>query len=301
MTPSHSQETSPASSSSYPTTLPYDAVLFGMDGVVTRTASVHASAWKELFDSVLADSRAGVGADMPPFDADRDYRLYVDGRRREDGIRAFVTSRGIRIPPGHPEDGPDAWSVAGLAARKNDLFLAAVARDGVHVYPGTVALLERLRGGGVPVGLVTASRNAQALLEAAGLESAFDVIVDGQVAADQGVPGTPDPAMFLEAARRIGVAPERAVVIEDAVSGVKAGRIGGFGLVVGIDHDGYREHLEAAGADVVLGDVGQLDLGASHTDPWMLVYEGFDPAHEGHREALTALGNGLVRPGFNGG
>ncbi|WP_338122213.1 HAD-IA family hydrolase [Corynebacterium ammoniagenes] len=127
-----------------------------------------------------------------------------------------------------------------------------------------MALLERLRGGGIPVGLVTASRNAQALLEAAGLEPAFDVIVDGLVAADQGLPGKPDPAMFLEAARRLGVSPERSVVIEDAVSGVKAGHAGGFGLVAGIDHAGYREQLDAAGADVVLGSVGQLDLGASN-------------------------------------
>lgn len=294
MAPSHPRKTSPPLSSNHLATLPYDAVLFDMDGVVTRTTSVHAAAWKELFDSVLADSRSGVGADTPPFDADRDYRLYVDGRSREDGIRAFLTSRGIQLPTGSPEDGPDAWSVAGLGARKNDLFLTALARDGVDVYPGTVALLERLRGGGIPVGLVTASRNAQALLEAAGLEPAFDVIVDGLVAADQGLPGKPDPAMFLEAARRLGVSPERSVVIEDAVSGVKAGHAGGFGLVVGIDHAGYREQLDAAGADVVLGSVGQLDLGASRTDPWLLVYEGFDPAHEGHREALTALGNGYM-------
>ncbi|MCS5480599.1 beta-phosphoglucomutase family hydrolase [Corynebacterium sp. YIM 101645] len=294
MTPSHPPKTPPPLPSNHPTALPYDAVLFDMDGVVTRTAHVHAAAWKELFDSVLADPRSGVGADTSLFDADRDYRLYVDGRIREDGIRAFLTSRGIRLPTGSPEDGPEAWSVAGLGARKNDLFLAALARDGVSVYPGAVALLERLRSGGVPVGLVTASRNAHALVEAAGLESAFDVIIDGQVAAEQGLPSKPDPAMFLEAARRLGVSPERAVVIEDAVSGVKAGRDGGFGLVVGIDHAGYREQLEAAGADVVLGDVGQLDLGASRTDPWMLVYEGFDPAHEGHREALTALGNGYM-------
>ncbi|MFI8414680.1 beta-phosphoglucomutase family hydrolase [Paeniglutamicibacter gangotriensis] len=284
----------PPQTPAHHTALPYDAVLFDMDGVVTRTASVHAAAWKELFDSVLADSGSGVGADTPPFDADRDYRLYVDGRSREDGIRAFLASRDIRLPAGSAGDGPDAWTVAGLGARKNDLFLAALDRDGVSAYPGTVALLDRLRDGGIPVALVTASRNAQFLLEAAGLAPAFDVIVDGQVAADQGLPGKPDPAMFLEAARRLGVPPGRAVVIEDAVAGVRAGSAGGFGLVVGIDRTGYREQLEAAGADIVLGDVGQLDLGASRTDPWTLVYEGFDPAHEGHREALTALGNGYM-------
>ncbi|MGV0409986.1 hypothetical protein ACUY3S_10960 [Corynebacterium resistens] len=118
MAPSHPRKTSPPLSSNHLATLPYDAVLFDMDGVVTRTASVHAAAWKELFDSVLADSRSGLGADTPPFDADRDYRLYVDGRSREDGIRAFLTSRGIQLPTGSPEDGPDAWSVAGLEVRK---------------------------------------------------------------------------------------------------------------------------------------------------------------------------------------
>ncbi|MCW2134183.1 beta-phosphoglucomutase family hydrolase [Arthrobacter sp. VKM Ac-2550] len=294
MSPVHPGGLHPSQASGHRTLLPFDAVLFDMDGVVTRTAVVHAAAWKELFDSVLADPRSGTGADTPPFDADADYRLYVDGRKREDGIRAFLASRGLHLSEGSPGDRPEAWTVAGLGSRKNDLFLTALARDGVSAYPGTVALLERLREAGIPVGLVTASRNAAALLKAAGLEPAFDVIIDGQTAEDQGLPGKPDPAMFLEAARRLGVPPERAAVIEDAVSGVQAGRRGGFGLVVGIDRTGHREQLELAGADVVLGDVGQLDLGASRTDPWTLVYEGFDPAHEGHREALTALGNGYM-------
>src|SRR5690606_16540292 len=150
--------------------------------------------------------------------------------------------------------------------------------------PGTVALLHRLRAGGVPVGLVSASRNAVTLLAEIGLEAAFDVIIDGQVAGDMGLPGKPDPAMFLEAAQRLRVPPQRVAVIEDAVSGVRAARNGGFGLVVGIDRTGDREQLEDAGAHVVLADVSQLDLGASRTDPWTLSYEGFDPAHEGHRE-----------------
>ncbi|MET3709223.1 beta-phosphoglucomutase family hydrolase [Arthrobacter sp. UYEF6] len=274
--------------------LPFDAVLFDMDGVVTDTAAVHAAAWKKLFDAVFADPRLNSGGRVEPFDEDADYRKYVDGRQREDGVAAFLESRGIRIPAGSPADGADVWSVHGLGARKNDLFLDSVSRDGVRAYPGSAALLNRLRAGGVRVGLVTASRNSRALLAAVKLEAEFNVVVDGQTAAEKNLPGKPDPAMFLEAARELGASPERTAVIEDSDAGIRAGRRGGFGLVVGIDRSGRQDRLEAAGADVVLGDVAELDLGASSTDPWTLVYEGFDPAHEGHREALTALGNGYM-------
>lgn len=294
MTRSPSGKLPPGRHPDHAAAMPYEAVLFDMDGVVTQTATVHAAAWQQLFDAVLTDPRSGAESDIPPFDPAQDYRLHVDGRSRADGIRAFLASRELQVPEGSPGDSPDAWTVAGFAARKNELFLAALARDGVSVYPGTVALLGRLRAGGVPVGLVTASRNAIALLADVRLEPAFDVIVDGQVAGDLGLAGKPDPAMFLEAARRLGVPPQRVAVIEDAVSGVRAARSGGFGLVVGIDRTGSREQLEDAGADVVLADVSQLDLGASRTDPWTLSYEGFDPAHEGHRETLTALGNGYM-------
>ena len=276
------------------TTTPYQAVLFDMDGVVTQTAAVHAAAWKRVFDSVLQDPRLTGHPRRDPFDIDADYRRYVDGRQREDGVAAFLASRGAEVPPGCPNDGPDAWSVPGLAARKNALFLEAVADQGIRAYPGTTALLVRLRDAGIPVGLVTASRNAHTLLTAAGLGTAFDAIIDGQTAAENAMPGKPDPAMFLAAARRLGVAPRHTAVIEDAVAGIQAGRQGGFGLVVGIDRGGHREQLEIAGADIVLGDVAQLDLGVSRTDPWKLQYEGFDPVHEGHREALTALGNGYM-------
>jgi beta-phosphoglucomutase family hydrolase len=270
----------------------YDAVLFDMDGVVTDTASIHAAAWKSLFDSALRDPRAKLSDPGRTFDQDGDYRKFVDGRSREDGVAAYLGSRGVTLEPGSPSDAPGAWTIAGLAARKNLLFLAELAVRGLRVYPGTAALLERLHSSGIPVGLVTASRNAREMLNAIGLVSAFDVVVDGQDAFDLGLSGKPDPAMFLEAAARLGAAPRRTVVVEDAVSGVQAGERGGFGLVVGVDRHGHRAELEAAGADVVVGDVGELDIGASTADPWLLVYEGFDPAHEGHREALTALGNG---------
>jgi len=272
----------------------HDAVLFDMDGVVTNTAAIHAAAWKRLFDEVIRDPRAGSEARARSFDEVEDYRRYVDGRSREDGVSAYLSAQGIVIERGEPGDPSDAWTVAGLAARKNDLFLGELRKRGLRSFPGTTELLRRLRDAGVPVGLVTASRNATEMLAAAGLAEMFDTVVDGQVAMDGGLPGKPDPAMFLEAARRLGARPDRTAVVEDAVSGITAAHRGGFGLVVGIDRQGRRDELEAAGADIVVNDASELDLGASLTDPWVLVYQGFDPAHEGHREALTALGNGYM-------
>lgn len=273
---------------------PFDAVVFDLDGVVTDTAALHARAWKRLFDEVLADPRAGLAEPAPPFDLAADYRRHVDGRSREDGVQAFLAARGVVLPPGAEDDAPDAWTVHGLAARKNRLFLDLLATEGVHVFPGTVDLLDRLRAAGTPIGLVTASRNADALLATTGLADAFDVVVDGVVAARLGLPGKPDPAVFLEAARRLGVTPARTAVVEDAVSGVTAARRGGFGLVVGIDRALQRRDLELAGADLVLDDVAELDLGARRADPWVLEYRGFDPAKQTHREALTTLGNGYL-------
>lgn len=272
----------------------YDAVLFDMDGVVTNTAAIHAAAWKQLFDEVLRDPRVQVDDPETTFDPVADYRRYVDGRTREDGVSAYLTTRGIALDAGDPDDPPTAWTIAGLAARKNELFLAELGTRGLRVYPGTAALLHRLRDAAVPVGLVTASRNAQQMLAAAGLAGCFDTVVDGRIALTHHLKGKPDPAMFVEAARRLGVAAARTAVVEDSVAGVAAARRGGFGFVVGIDRAGAREQLEAAGADLVLADVAELDLGVSTTDPWQLVYDGFDPAHEGHREALTALGNGYL-------
>jgi len=284
----------PDSGGAYDLDAGYGAVLFDMDGVVTNTASIHAAAWKRMFDEVLEDPRTRLDAPGGTFDEVEDYRRYVDGRSREDGVSAYLSARGIYLESGEPDDPPEAWTVAGLATRKNDLFLAELSSRGLRSYPGTIALLGRLRDAGVPVGLVTASRNAHQMLAAAQLAGAFDTIVDGQVAMELGLPGKPDPAMFLEAARRLGVQPAHIAVVEDAVSGIAAGHRGGFGLVVGIDRQGHREELEAAGADIVVNDASELDLGMSTTDPWTLVYHGFDPVHEGHREVLTALGNGYM-------
>jgi beta-phosphoglucomutase family hydrolase len=273
---------------------PFDVVIFDLDGVVTDTAALHEATWGELFKEVLNDRRVRPTARLDPFSSS-DYQRYVDGRPREDGVQAFLGSRGIELPVGDALDPAGKWSVHGLAERKNQLFTERLGREGVVAFPGTVALLERLKLGRVPVALASSSRNAPAVLASAGLSHAFDLVIDGSIARELGLAGKPDPALFLEVVHRLGIPPARAVVIEDAVAGVEAAHRGGFGLVVGIDRtDARRAELEAAGADVVLNDVSELDLGRVLTDPWRLVYEGYDPAHEGHREALTTLGNGYV-------
>ena len=273
---------------------PYSAVIFDMDGVVTDTAGTHAEAWQRLFDEVLGDPRLRSDAGTPQFDPQEDYRRYVDGRSREDGVRTFLASRQLKVPEGTEADGADVWSVTGLAARKNVIFHELLAEHGVNVFPGTRGLLGRLRGGLIPTGLVTASRNAKALLAAAGITDLFDVVVDGTRAHELDLAGKPDPAMFIEAARLLRVDPGRAAVVEDAIAGVQAARRGGFGLVVGVARHDNRAVLEAAGADLVVADVSQLDLGVRRTDPWIVTFQGFDPAHEGHREALTTLANGYL-------
>ncbi|WP_434994728.1 HAD-IA family hydrolase [Arthrobacter sp. Ld5] len=272
------------------TASPFDAVIFDLDGVVTDTASVHRAVWKQLFDAVLTDPRVPAGADVRPFD-DADYYAWVDGRPREQGVAVFLRSRGVHLTAGTPSDPPEAWTAQGLGAAKNALFLEELRRHGVRAFSGTVELIRRLQDSRVPCALVTASRNAASVLAAAGLEGAFDVVVDGTVAAELGLPGKPEPATFLEAARQLKARPSRTVVIEDATSGVAAARTGGFGLIVGIDRAEQRTALERAGAHMVLDDARELDMGLVLSHRWHLIYDGFDPWHEGHREALTTLGN----------
>jgi alpha,alpha-trehalase len=234
-----------------------DAALFDLDGVVTRTAEVHAAAWKRLFDAYLEARAHRTGEPFQPFSAE-DYRRYVDGRPRLDGIRCFLASRGLSLPEGSPEEGAEAETVRGLGQRKNASFLEALARQGVAVYPEAVGLLERLRAAGFRTAVVTASRNGAAVLKAGGLEHLFHARVDGVEAGRLGLPGKPAPDTFLEAARRLGVAPTRAVVLEDAQAGVEAGRRGGFGRVVGVRRSGPEGVLVAAGADVEVTDLSTV-------------------------------------------
>jgi alpha,alpha-trehalase len=239
----------------------FDAVLFDLDGVITRTAGVHAAAWKRLFDEYLAQ-RSGREGDTPfqPFDIDRDYRTYVDGKPRYDGVESFLASRGIALPRGTPDDPPEAETICGLGNRKNRYFQEHLRRHGVEIYAATVDFVRQARQRGLRTALVSSSKNAGEVLEAAGIASLFDARVDGIEVARLGLPGKPAPDMFLEAARRLDVPPVRAVVVEDAVSGVEAGRAGGFGLVVGVDRNGHAETLRRGGAHVVVAELHQLAL-----------------------------------------
>lgn len=233
-----------------------DAALFDLDGVITDTASVHEAAWRALFDDVLARRPAAPGEDHRPFTHD-DYLRHVDGRRRLDGIAAFLASRGVAVPEGEPGDGPDRPTLRGMAERKDRAFRERLAVDGVRSFDGTVAFVRALHAEGVATAVFSASRNCAAVLEAAGVAELFAVRVDGVVAAELGLPGKPDPATLLEAARRLGVEPSRTLVVEDAQAGVAAGRRGGFALVVGIDRTGGAA-LAEHGADVVVADLDEL-------------------------------------------
>ena len=235
------------------------AFIFDTDGVVTRTATVHAAAWKALFDAFLEEHAATTGIPYVPF-TDDDYRNYVDGRARYDGVAAFLESRGIALPRGRPDDRVELRTVCGLGNRKNEAFVAEVRAHGVEAFESTLAFVRTLREHGVHVAVVSASENCQAILAAAGADGLFDVRVDGVDAARLGLAGKPDPALFLEAARRLGVPPEQAAVVEDAIAGVQAARRGGFGLVIGVDRVGAPDVLRANGADVVVSDLAHLEL-----------------------------------------
>ncbi|GAT71027.1 hydrolase [Planomonospora sphaerica] len=227
------------------------AVIFDTDGVVTDTARVHAAAWKRVFDAFLRERADRYGEPLRPFDPGEDYLRHVDGRSRADGVRAFLTSRGIA---------PAAGEVELLASRKDACFLAEIREHGVAPFPSTAVLARELRGRGVRTAVVSASRNCAEVLRAAGVSGLFDVRVDGVDAARLHLAGKPDPALFLEAARRLGAAPERTAVVEDALAGVEAGRRGRFGLVVGVDRHGRGRALLAAGADLIVADLSELRL-----------------------------------------
>lgn len=238
----------------------FDAVIFDLDGVVTRTARVHAAAWKELFDEYRAKRLRCNQPVYPPFDMDHDYRLYVDGKPRYDGIQSFLSAKGIEIPYGHPDDPPDKETICGLGNRKNTLFRQHLQREGVQVYDSTIRLVRRLRESGFRVAIISASENCMAVLKAAGVQEVFHAQVDGVVATELHLRGKPAPDVFLEAARRLETAPGRAVVVEDAVAGVEAGRHGGFGLVIGVDRTGKPERLKEHGAHVVVSDLAEVSV-----------------------------------------
>ncbi|MFG2728198.1 beta-phosphoglucomutase family hydrolase [Streptomyces canus] len=230
------------------------ACLFDLDGVVTRTAVVHAAAWKEMFDAFLRERE---GEDFQPFD-DHDYDEYVDGLPRADGVRTFLASRGIELPDGNPDDPPGAETVHGLGNRKNTLVLEKIRTDGVEAYDDTLTYIRAARAQGLRTAIVSSSANCRDVLRAIDAEDLFDVRVDGVVAAERHLPGKPHPDTFLAAAHDLGLDAPRSAVFEDALAGMDAGRAGGFGYVVGLDRVGQTDALYEHGADVVVKGLAEL-------------------------------------------
>lgn len=232
--------------------------LFDMDGVLTRTAVVHAGAWKTMFDDFLSTWGQRTGQVFAPFDAGEDYDRYVDGRSRADGTRTFLSSRVITLPEGEDTDPPDALTVRGLGNRKNNLVLEAIARDGVDVYPDSIDYVRAARGKGLRRAVVSSSANAAQVLEAAGITDLFEALIDGTVAAARHLDGKPSPALYLAGAEVLGLSAGESAVFEDALAGVEAGRAGGFAAVVGVDRVGQADELRAHGADLVVSGLGEL-------------------------------------------
>jgi alpha,alpha-trehalose phosphorylase len=280
-------------------------------GVVTRTATLHAAAWKDLFDDFLRRHSETSGTPFKPFDAHADYLMRVDGRPRYEGVRSLLASRGIELPEGDP-DPPEAQTVYGLGKRKDALFERALRKDGVETYASSIALIRALRDQGVRTAVVTSSRHGREILATVGIGRLFDARVDGIDIDDLGLKSKPEPDALLECTRTLGVTPMRSVVIDDAVSGVEAARNGEFGLVVGIGRGGNRKALEGHGADVVVNDLGELSIEELSTRllarereiAWRVEQTGFDPVRGDKAQgrviaAAVSLGwgraNGTIR------
>ena len=234
------------------------ACLFDLDGVLTQTASLHAAAWKEMFDAFLRRRAEATGSAFEPFDSERDYHEYVDGKLRYDGVRSFLASRGIELPQGQPGDPLGAETIVGLGDWKNELVLSLIRGGGVETYPGSLRYLRAAEDAGLRRAVVSASKNAREILLATGIDDLFEEVIDGVVAEREHLSGKPAPDTFLAGARALGVEPAEAAVFEDALAGVEAARAGGFGFVVGVDRSDQAEELLEHGADVVVSDLEEL-------------------------------------------
>jgi alpha,alpha-trehalose phosphorylase len=238
--------------------LPYDAVLFDLDGVLTPTTALHVDCWQRALDAVLREWAERSGAPQAPFDVDREYVALLDGKSRNDGVRDFLCARGVDAPEGRSGAPAEEWSVHGIGNRKQALVEEALAAGGIDAYPGSVRWVERLRAAGLRTAVVSSSKNAERALHAAGISDLFDLTIDGSEIEQLGLRGKPEPDGFLEAAWRLHVRAARAVVVEDALAGVAAGRAGGFGLVIGVARNASHRALWQAGADSVVADLEEL-------------------------------------------
>ncbi len=247
----------------------YDAIVFDLDGVVTDTADVHAAAWKQLFDGVLKKHAEKTGAEFVPFDKNADYLKYVDGKPRYKGVKDFLESRDIQFEHGDPSDAPDRETICGLGNKKNIAFQERLKEDGVVVFDSTVKLIEDAISCGLKIGIISSSKNCEPVLERAGLLDLFEVKVDGVDAAEMGLKGKPHPDVFLSAVDQLGVAAQRTVVVEDAISGVRAGSRGDFGLVIGVDRTGIANELLDKGADVVVHDLEEVRIEDDTPESWL--------------------------------
>ena len=276
-----------------------DAVVFDLDGVITETALVHSAAWKKVFDDYLKEREQRFGEKFAPFTHERDYLGYVDGKPRYEGVRSFLESRGISIPFGDPSDPNENETCCGIGNRKNDAFNEILKRDGVKTFKSTIAFIDALRAKGIRTGVASSSKNCEPILRAAGIEYVAETRVDGVVSAELGLKGKPNPDIFIRAAQNLGARSERTVIVEDAVSGVQAGRRGRFGLVLGIAREGNAAELLAQGADIVVNDLAEISVEEVESwirdrGTWNITFDDMDPAKERSREALLTVGNGYL-------
>ena len=276
------------------------AVIFDLDGVITKTALVHSSAWKKMFDDFLKERAEKTGEEFLEFTHERDYLNYVDGKPRNKGVQSFLESRGIELPFGDPEDGTEKETICGIGNRKNIAFNEILKHDGVEVYPSTVELIHELKNMGIKVGVASSSKNCKVVLESAGLLDLMETRVDGLVSAELGLHGKPEPDIFTTAADNLGVTYDRAVIVEDAVSGVQAGAKGNFGLVLGIAREKNEKELKKNGADIVVTDIDKIGLkgikewfqSGLEKNNWEINYFDYNPKKEKSRESLLTIGNG---------
>lgn len=238
-----------------PQNFKFNAVVLDMDGVITKTANIHAGAWKQMFDDFLKEQK---GEKFQPLDIERDYNEYIDGKPRKDGIRSFLKSRKIDLPEGGPTDKAEKNTVHGLAKRKNKIFLERLEKDGVEVFEDTIEMLNFWKNKGKKLAVISSSRNCEHIIEKAGLTAIFEIRVDGVVSEEENLKGKPAPDIFLTATEKLGTSKELTIVIEDAISGVKAGKKGNFALVIGVDRNGKSESLKKAGADIVVKKLTEL-------------------------------------------